>query len=182
MNCNISAFLGLRLYLFMTDTELFSSFVYVLLLIIIIIIIISSSRVFSTPALTDGFSLKSEGLQVSSGFQDLANFNNAVVSMDSILHLIASSSSLFSRFSETLPRAPTSIVIPVTFMFHNSFNCHVISHWDDGSGMTAVWINSRTWWHLVAPRNRPTRGRKREAKWLAGTPKTEVGTPSPQRK
>ena len=30
-------------------------------------------------------------------------------------------------------------------------------------------------WHLVAPRNRPTRGRKREAKWLAGTPKRKWG-------
>ena len=32
--------------------------------------------------------------------------------------------------------------------------CHVISHWDDGSGMTAVWINSNLTWMTSSSPNK----------------------------
>ena len=49
-----------------------------------------------------------------------ADFRTAVVRMVSILPLISGSSSHFSRFLETVQRAPTTIC--VTFMFLNFFN------------------------------------------------------------
>ena len=47
------------------------------------------------------------------------DFNDAVVLVVSILLLISNSSSLFCKFFGIVPRAPTTIGVTVTFMFHN---------------------------------------------------------------
>ena len=49
----------------------------------------------------------------------LADLNNAVIWMVSILPLIFNSSSLVSKPLETVPSAQITIGITVTFMFHN---------------------------------------------------------------
>ena len=79
---------------------------------------------FFTPAQTDFFLLKSEWQQISSDVQDSSkhpNFFSAVVWMVSALPLIDSSTSLFSKLLETVPKALNMISIIVTFKFHNFF-------------------------------------------------------------
>ena len=49
-------------------------------------------------------------------------FNNAVIWMFSTLPLISKSSSPFNNPSVTVPRAPITICINATFMFHSFFN------------------------------------------------------------
>ena len=56
----------------------------------------------------------------SAVIQDSSKYSNcSVVSMVLILLLISSSSSLFSRFWETVPSVPTKISIIITFEFYN---------------------------------------------------------------
>ena len=76
-----------------------------------------------TRSLTKCFSLEFEWQQFFSGLKNYsklirANFSSAVVMMVPTLPLI-SSSSLFQRFSGTVPRAPTTIGITITLMFSN---------------------------------------------------------------
>ena len=69
----------------------------------------------------------------------LANFNNAVVYMVSILPLIYNSASLFYKFLRTVPRAPTIICIIVTFIFHAFFQL---------SGKIQVFVSFFTFFYL----------------------------------
>ena len=78
---------------------------------------------FFTPVLADGFPLEFEWQQVSKILLIiLANLNNAGVRVVSTHPLISKSSSPFTYLLEIVPRAPITISITVTFMFHNSFN------------------------------------------------------------
>ena len=86
--------------------------------IIIIIIIIHSLELF-TSALADSFSLESEWRQVSSSFQDSSQY--AVVWMVSTRLPISNSSSLFGNPLVTVPNAPITIGIIVTYIFHSFF-------------------------------------------------------------
>ena len=74
---------------------------------------------FFTLALADGFSLEFEWQQVSSSLSILADLNNAVVLMLSTRPLISKFSSICTNILVTVPRAPITIGITVTFMFHN---------------------------------------------------------------
>ena len=88
-------------------------------------IIFTWGKIF-TPVLTGSFFftgvwvtaslLRSPGL-----LNILADFNGCVIWMVLILSLITSSPNLFSRPLETVLRAPTTTVIPIT-MFHNFFS------------------------------------------------------------
>ena len=73
--------------------------------------------------LIESFSLKFEWLQVSSSVQDFLSFlsdlNNVVVWMVFIRSLISKSSSLFNNPLVTVPSAPITDGINVTFMFHS---------------------------------------------------------------
>ena len=93
------------------------------IIIIIIIIIIISSSFSHQLLLTFHWSLNdSKSLQVSRILLSiLADFNNSVVWMVSILLLISSSSSLLSSPFETVPRTQAKIGIIVTSVFHNFF-------------------------------------------------------------
>ena len=51
----------------------------------------------------------------------IADFNSAVVWMNSILLLISNSLFLFSRFFCAIPRVPSTIGIIVTLMYHSLF-------------------------------------------------------------
>ena len=80
---------------------------------IIIIIIIHCE--FYKPILTCDISLTSEWLQVSSDLQDyksiLADVNNTVVSMISVLPLISNYANLFSKLLRTVPSTSITIAI-----------------------------------------------------------------------
>ena len=71
------------------------------------------------------FSKESKWQQISSGLQDflrfLAHLNNALVWMVSILSLISSSPSFFSRPLGAFPRASSTISITVIFMLHSFY-------------------------------------------------------------
>ena len=82
-----------------------------------------SLQVFHSSSDMVFFLLKSERQKVASDLQNSSknpDFNNAVVWMVSILPLISSSPSLFSRFLETVLRAPT--MIDITIIYHNFFS------------------------------------------------------------
>ena len=67
------------------------------------------------------FLLNSEQQQISSDFQDsskYSDFNSAEVWIISIFPLTSSSRSRFYRFLGTVQRAPTTIGITITFVFH----------------------------------------------------------------
>ena len=62
---------------------------------------------------------------------------------------------------------------------YHSISVHVISHWDDGSGMTAVWINSNLTWVTSSSPNKiawPGGGRKVESQMIGWGPKNGSGT------
>ena len=60
--------------------------------------------------------------QISNFIQSvLTDFSGAVVGMVSICPLIFSSLSLFSRIFRIIPRAPITIGIMVSFIFHTFF-------------------------------------------------------------
>ena len=78
---------------------------------------------FFTPALVDSFSLEYERQQVSRALLSiLADLNNVVVWMVSTCPLISMSSSHFINPLLTVLRAPITIGINITFMFHRFFN------------------------------------------------------------
>ena len=68
--------------------------------------------------------------QVSRTFRSiLVVLNNAVVWMASTCPLISKSSSSFNNPLLTIPKAPTTIGITVTFMFHSFFNSQAKSRY-----------------------------------------------------
>ena len=78
---------------------------------------------FFTQALADGFSQEFELQHVSRTLLSvLADLRNAVVRMVSTRPLISKSSSPCTNPLVTIPRAPITIGIIVTFMFHSFFN------------------------------------------------------------
>ena len=90
-----------------------------------IIIIIYSSEFF-TSVLADGLSREFEWQQVPLSLQDssqyLAVLNNIVVWMVFTRPLISKSSCPFDNPLVTVPKAPITIGIIYTFMFHKFFN------------------------------------------------------------
>ena len=91
--------------------------------------IITLLREFFTSVLFDCFSLGPKRQQVSAGLQTLlsilVNFSGTVVWIVSILPQISSSSRLFFRSLEFIPKTPTTIGITITFIFHNLFKIQV---------------------------------------------------------
>ena len=78
---------------------------------------------FFTSALAEGFSLEFEWQQVSRTLLSiLAYLNNAIVWIISIRPPTSKSFSPFSNPLITVPNAPITIGIIVTFMFHSFFN------------------------------------------------------------
>ena len=88
----------------------------------IIIIIIIYSLEFFTSVLADGLSLEFERQQVSSSLNILAVLNDAVVWMVFTRLPTSMSSNPFSNPLVTVPKAPITIGIIVTIMFHRFFN------------------------------------------------------------
>ena len=75
---------------------------------------------FYSSVLTGGFSLKSELQQISSGLQDKAfMLILTAVWMVLILSPVSSFLSLFSSVLGTIPRAPTTTGITITFIFYS---------------------------------------------------------------
>ena len=81
---------------------------------------------FFISALPDGLSLEFEWQQVSSSLQDSSQFmtvpNNVVVWMVSTRPPTSKSSSPFSNPLVTVPKAPITIGIIITLMFHSFFS------------------------------------------------------------
>ena len=77
------------------------------------IIIIIPCKFFSA-VIADSFSLESDWQQVSSGYQDSSDLNNAIIWMVSSLRLISNSSSLFYKLLSIVPCAPNTTGIIVT--------------------------------------------------------------------
>ena len=87
-----------------------------------VLFIIFLMKEFFTSAFADSFPLESEQLQVSRTFLSiLANLNNGVVWMFYTLPLISKFSSPCTNPLVTVPNAPITIDITVTFMFHSFF-------------------------------------------------------------
>ena len=102
-----------------TVTLMFHSF-----LSSIITIIITPYKFFKS-ALADGFSLKSEWQQVSSGIQDtsqyLVDLNNTVFKMVLAHTSISNFSNPLIKPLGTVPSTPITIGITITFQFHSFF-------------------------------------------------------------
>ena len=79
---------------------------------------------FFTSALTDGFSLEFEWQQVSSSLQDSSQYSSR--SQQWMVSTRPPTSKSFSPFNnplETVPKAPITIGVLDTFMFHSFLNC-----------------------------------------------------------
>ena len=88
----------------------------------LLIVIIIYSLEFITSALADGLSLDFEWLQVSrTHLSILAVLNKAVVWMVSTRPPTSKSFSPFNNSFVSVPKAPITIGIIVTFMFHSFF-------------------------------------------------------------
>ena len=77
--------------------------------------------------ITDGISLESKRLQISSGLQDSSQYSDQFQQFHnldglSILPLISNFSNHLSKALETLLSVPVTIGITVTFMFHSLFS------------------------------------------------------------
>ena len=77
---------------------------------------------FFPSALADGLLSDSKSQVSRTLLSILADLNNAVVSMVSAHPIISKSSSLCTNLLMIIPRAPITIGITITFMFHSFFN------------------------------------------------------------
>ena len=94
-----------------------------LLLLSLLLLLLLLFELF-TQALTDGFSLELKWELVSSSLQDSYQYfdlTNAIVWMASTCRLISKFSSPCTSPFVAVPRAPITIGITVTFMFHSFF-------------------------------------------------------------
>ena len=125
-------------FVFVQDEMIFYFYTTFRVIIIIIIIIITTTTTtittntttstttipweFFTSSNTDGLSLAFEWQQVSRTLLSiLIDLNNAIIWMISTCPFISESSSPFINPLVTVPRAPITIGINVTFMFHSFF-------------------------------------------------------------
>ena len=98
-------------------TQLCLDFIIIIIVIIIRVFILVITKVFHW-GLSDN-----KSLQVFKTLQSiLIDFSSTVVWEISILHLIFSSCSLFSKFLRTISMTPTTIGTTVTFMFNRFFS------------------------------------------------------------
>ena len=89
--------------------------------LLFLVIIFTSWKVFSSP-LADSLLLESEWQEISrTHLSILTDLSNAVVWMVSTLPLISKSSSPLTNPLVTVPRAPNTIGITITFTFHSFF-------------------------------------------------------------